>query len=253
MRKIIGSILAIVMIVGMMVGCGNRMGIPEGEPIITETVPTETPEEVTEPKFPMKGIVLVDRLNVREEPDINHVVKYQLAIDEEIEVYEIKILDAVPWGRMENDMWVNLRYVKLEDENCDFTVQYDYNLDDLHALAIVNYMEAGEDGCCDLCRARICDVVLNRVADDRWAEEDTIQKVLTSPTQFSYLWLDLSFPQRAKRMQEQHAIERAYMIAEQILLGNHSDVYQQGYVWYMGINYTQDYIVCENCGIWFSR
>ena len=48
MKKIIGSILAIVIIVSMMVGCGNRMEIPEGEPIITETVPTETPTEPIE-------------------------------------------------------------------------------------------------------------------------------------------------------------------------------------------------------------
>lgn len=253
MKKFIIGIMVLAMIVAMFAGCRNRVEIPEGEPIITEEVPTETPEEVTEPVFPMKGIVLVDRLNVREEPDINHWVKYQLTVGEEIEILEIKILEAIPWGRMENDMWVNLRYVKLEDENFDFTMQVNYNLDDLHALAIVNYMEAGEDGCCNLCRARICDVVLNRVTDDRWPGEDTIQKVLTSPTQFSYLWLDLSFPERANRMQEQHAVERAYMIAEQILLGNHSDIYQQGYVWYMGINYTQDYVACYDCGIYFSR
>ena len=48
MRKIIGGILAIVMIVSMMAGCRNRVEIPEGEPIITETVPTETPTESTE-------------------------------------------------------------------------------------------------------------------------------------------------------------------------------------------------------------
>jgi hypothetical protein len=254
MKKFIVSILAIAMIVGMMVGCGKRMEIPEGEPLIRGEYPTEAPTEVpTEPHFPMKGVVLVDRLNVREEPDINHYVKYQLEVGEEIEVLEIKILDAIAWGRMENDMWVNLRYVDLEDENYDFTMQYDYNIDDLHGLAIVNYMEAGEDKCCNLCRARICDVVLNRIADDRWAGEDTVKEVLTSPTQFSYLWLYYGFPDRAERMQEQHAIERAYMIAEQILLGNHSDVYRQGYVWYQGINRTNDYIVCENCGIYYSR
>ena len=63
------------------------MEIPEGEPLIRGEYPTEAPTEApTEPKFPMKGIVLVDRLNVREEPDINHYVKYQLTIGEEIEV-----------------------------------------------------------------------------------------------------------------------------------------------------------------------
>lgn len=254
MRKFITWMIVFAMLVTMMVSCRNKVEIPEGEPLIRGEYPTEAPTEVpTEPHFPMRGVVLVDRLNVREEPDINCHVKYQLDVGEEIEVFEIKILDAIPWGRIENDLWVNLRYVELEDENYDFTMQVNYSLDDLHALAIVNYMEAGQDSCCNLCRARICDVVLNRVADDRWPGEDTIQKVLTSPYQFSYLWLYLSFPERADRIQEQHAIERAYMIAEQILLGNHTDVYQNGYVWYQGINRTNDYIVCENCGIWFSR
>ena len=228
--------------------------IPEGEPILTED-PTEPPTH-----FPMKGLVLVDRLNVRKEPDINHHVSYQLAIDEEIEVFEINIIDtddwgSIAWGRITDDMWVNLRYVELEDKDYDFTVQVEYSLDDLHGLAIVNYLEAGQDSCCNLCRGRICDVVLNRVAEDNYyADENTVKEVLTSVTQFSYLWRYYGFvPEKVENIYEQHAIERAYMIAEQILLGNHTDVYMQGYYCYMGINRTDDYIVCHDCGIWFSR
>lgn len=246
----------------MMVGCGNMannveteheteavfVAIPEGEPIIIED-PTEAP---TEPEFPKMCIVNTDRLNVREEPDINNNVIRQLAVGTEIEVFEIKILDAIPWGRIA-DGWINLRYVDFDGED-DYTVKVDYNMEDLHNLALLNYIEAGQDGCCNLCRARICDVAYNRVADDRWPGEDTIAEVLLSPTQFAQLSkTGLVWPPRAKNMSEQHAIERAYMIAEQILLGNHTDVYQQGYVWYQGINRTNDYIVCHDCGIYFSR
>lgn len=249
MRKIIGSILVIVMIVGMMVGCGNKTEVTESEPIVMEN-PTEAPtEEPTEPETVM-GTVNTDRLNVREEPDINCFVIKQLAVGTRVEILERKILDAIPWGRIE-DGWINLRYVDL-DNGEDYTVQVTYDMEDLHNLTLINYIEAGEDGCCNTCRLRICDVVLNRVADDRW--EDTIEDVLLSPTQFAQLSkTGLVFPNRADHLTEQHAIERAYMIAEQILLGNHSDVYQQGYVWYQGTNRTNDYFSCNNCGIYFSR
>lgn len=214
--------------------------IPEGEPLITED-PTEPPT--------FMGTVNTDRLNVRKEPYIDAHVFRQLEVGTRVEILEEKILDAVTWGRIE-DGWINLRYVTLDGE-IKPTVNTTVDLDELRCLAIVNYMEAGEDGCCNDCRRRICDVVLNRVADDRW--EDSIEKVLTEPYQFSYLWQDLDWPARAKAMGEQHAIERAFMIAEEVLLGNHSDVYQQGYVYYQGINRTDDYIVCNDCGIWFSR
>ena len=260
MRKFI--IFFIVLFMFSLVGCStNNREIPEAEPIITETVSTETPTD-TGPEFPMKGIVLVHKLNVRMEPDINHYVSYQLDIDSEIEIYEIKTIPTedfgdLTWGRLLDGMWVNLRYIDLEDENFDYTVQVDYSLEDLRGLAIVNYMEAGEDGCCNLCRKRICDVVLNRVADTRegyYGNENTVEEVLTSPTQFSYLWLYYDFvPEKVASIYEQHAIERAFMIAEQILLGNHTDIYLNDYYMYMGINRTKEYIACYDCGIYFSR
>lgn len=111
MRKIIVSIIVIVMITSMMVGCGNRVEIPEGEPIITEEYSTESP---TEPKTVM-GTVNTDRLNVREEPDTNCTVIRQLEVGTRVEILEQKILDAVPWGRIE-DGWINLRYVDLDGE-----------------------------------------------------------------------------------------------------------------------------------------
>lgn len=218
--------------------------IPEGEPIMRED-PTEPP---TEPPVIM-GTVNTDRLNVRKEPDINARVFRQMAVGTRVEILERKILDGVEWGRVE-DGWINLRYVDIdgsEKKGVDISV----NLEDLHNLALVNYMEAGEDNCCNLCRARICDIVLNRVSDERWA--DSIADVLMEYRQFSYLWSGLEWPKRADELWEQHAIERAYMVAEDVLMGNHTDVYQQGYVWYQGINRTDDYIVCYDCGIYFSR
>lgn len=126
------------------------------------------------------------------------------------------------------------------------------NEDDLEMLAIIIYHEAGGDACCDDCRRRVADVVLNRVADDRFP--DTIEGVLTQPGQYNYIWeYGLHWPSRAKLDSEKHAVERAYRIAEEVLRGQHSELYGEGYVYQAGGNYTQDYIMCNDCGICFSR
>lgn len=123
---------------------------------------------------------------------------------------------------------------------------------DLENLAIIIYREAGGDACCDECRRRVADVVLNRVADDRF--ENTIEDVLLSPHQFGKLYkTGLVWPERASWPSEQHAVERAYRIAEEVLSGKHSNVYQKGYVWFQMTKRTDDYIVCYVCGFYFSR
>lgn len=229
--------------------------IPEGEPLMKEDPtedPTEPPTEVPTEPATIMGTVNTDRLNVRKEPDINVFVIRQLAIGTRVEILEQKILDGVHWGRIE-DGWINLRYVDIDGDETP-GVEISVNLEDLHNLALINFIEAGQDDCCNDCRRRICDVVLNRIEDDRWPGEDTIAEVLLSPTQFAQLSkTGLVWPARAKSMMEQHAIERAYMIAEEVLMGNHSEVYQQGYVWYMGAPQTRNYYRCPDCNIYFSR
>lgn len=126
------------------------------------------------------------------------------------------------------------------------------NQQDLEHLAIIIYREAGGDACCNECRRRIADVVLNRVADDRF--ENTIEEVLLSPHQFGKLYkTGLVWPERASKPEEKHAVERAYQIAEEVLQGKHSNVYQKGYVWFQMAKRTDDYIVCYVCGFYYSR
>lgn len=124
--------------------------------------------------------------------------------------------------------------------------------EDLEMLAIIIYHEAGGDACCDDCRRRVADVVLNRVADDRFP--NTIEEVLTQHGQYNYLWIyGIHWPSRAEWDSEKNAVDRAYRIAEEVLRGQHSEVYGEGYVFHMGANYTDDYIACHDCGIYFSR
>ena len=124
--------------------------------------------------------------------------------------------------------------------------------EDLEHLAIIIYREAGGDACCNECRRRVADVVLNRVADDRF--ENTIEDVLLSPHQFGKMYkTGITWPERASKPEEKHAVDRAYKIAEEVLQGKHSNVYQKGYVWFQMTKRTDDYIVCYVCGFYYSR
>ena len=51
------------------------------------------------------------------------------------------------------------------------------NEHDVELLACVIYQEAGGDTCCDMCRRRVADVVLNRVKDPRF-KGTTIEEIL---------------------------------------------------------------------------
>jgi hypothetical protein len=101
---------------------------------------------------------------------------------------------------------------------------------ELELLAIVIYQEAGGNKSCDLCRRRVADVVLNRVAHPKYP--DTIEKVLLQKSQYGRLhWTGIKWPKRAQNKYEQEAVARAYRIAEEVLRGEHSDLYGEGYVY----------------------
>lgn len=125
-----------------------------------------------------------------------------------------------------------------------------YDEDELEMLALVIYQEAGGNMYCDECRRRVADVVLNRVADDRFPE--TMYEVLTQPKQYGRLsQTGLVWPERALFPSESEAVDRAYVIAEQVLLGWHSDLYGRGYIWQAEFKQGRDNIYC--CGHYFGR
>lgn len=125
------------------------------------------------------------------------------------------------------------------------------NPEELEMLAAVIYQEAGGDRCCDECRRRVADVVLNRVADPRFP--NTMEAVLTSYRQYGrFYWTGVTWPERAKNPGEKHAVERAYRIAEEVLSGHHSDLYGKGYIWQAEFKQGTD-IVVDECGIYFGR
>lgn len=126
----------------------------------------------------------------------------------------------------------------------------DSTLTETEMLAIVIYQEAGGNACCDECRRRVADIVLNRVSDERFP--NSIYEVLTQKAQYGRLyWTDIKWPDRAASELETDAVERALRIAREVMNGQHSEVYGNGYVWQAGFIQGNDGFWC--CGHYFGR
>lgn len=126
------------------------------------------------------------------------------------------------------------------------------NKEDAEYLACVIYQEAGGDGCCDMCRRRVADIVLNRVKDARFAG-DTVEAILTegNPPQWGlYSVTGIVWPEKASYPEEAAAVERARRIAIEVLEGNHSDL-TEDYIWCAEFPQGRDVIECD--GIYFGK
>lgn len=123
-----------------------------------------------------------------------------------------------------------------------------YTPQELEMLALVIYQEAGADWCSDETRLMVGTVVMNRIADPRFP--DTMHEVVTEERAYGRLhWTGIVWPSRASYPEEAHAIERAFTIAKQILLGERTlpdDVVFQS-------EYIMGDIVAHSDGMYFCR
>lgn len=93
-----------------------------------------------------------------------------------------------------------------------------YSEEDLEALALIIYQEAGADYCSDETRRMVGTVVLNRVASEYFP--NTVTEVATQYLQYGRLyWTGIVWPDRASEACEAHAVQRAYDCAEALLMG----------------------------------
>lgn len=123
---------------------------------------------------------------------------------------------------------------------------------EVELLACAIYQEAGGDACCDTCRHRVGDVILNRIADDRFP--DTMLEVLTQERQYGrFCWTGVVWPERSVYAGEAHAVERAYQTARDVLSGQHTDVYGNGYIFQAEFEQGEDVIYCADCGIYYGK
>lgn len=124
------------------------------------------------------------------------------------------------------------------------------SMTELEMLACVIYQEAGGNGSCDNCRRYVADIVLNRVDDPRFP--NTMYEVLTAPSQYGrFHWTGVKWPERASYPGEAEAVARAYRIAEEVLSGQHSELYGNGYIWQAGFEQGSDGFWC--CGHFYGR
>lgn len=122
--------------------------------------------------------------------------------------------------------------------------------EDVELLAIAIYCEAGADYISDTTRYMVGDVILNRVADSRFP--DTIAAVLTQKAQYGrFYWTGIVWPERAKNASEAHAVDRARQTARDLLMGNHSELYGEGYIYQAEFIQGKDTIKSD--GIYFGR
>lgn len=117
-------------------------------------------------------------------------------------------------------------------------------------LACVIYQEAGSNLQCDDCRRRVADVVLNRVESNLFP--NTIYEVLTQQYQYGlYYYTGVIWPERASNPNEAEAVERAYRIAEEVLRGEHSELYGKDYIWQAEFIQGINNVYC--CGTYFGQ
>lgn len=142
-------------------------------------------------------------------------------------------------------------------ESVDETVDLEtpaYTDDDVYCLAAVIYQEAGSDSCSDETRYMVADVVLNRVADDRFPDSvrDVLEDAPGGCLQYGrFAITGVCFPERAELESEKHAVQRAWYIAREIAAGEHSDLYGNGYIWQAEFGQGTDQIWAD--GICFGK
>ena len=124
-----------------------------------------------------------------------------------------------------------------------------YTAEELEMLALVIYQEAGGDACSDETRLMVGNVVLNRIADDRFP--DTMEDVLLQERQYGRLhWTGLVWAERASKPEEAHAVARAYDCAARVLEGER--LLPDDVIWQAEFRQGTE-VVAEQDGFYFCR
>lgn len=168
--------------------------------------------------------------NVLAETEVHKAERSEIAI---VEPEATPVMELVPL------------VVKIEEAEPEIEI----DPDELEMLACVIYVEAGGDACSDETRMMVGNVVLNRVADDRFP--DSIEEVLLQPYQYNtFSWDGIVWPERASTEAEAHAVQRAYECAERLLRGER--VIDADVVWQAEFCQGSE-IVAHQDGIYFCR
>lgn len=221
MRKVLLCVVAICMMLSLILGTGACNKITARDEIVDDVTAVIDTSVVEDNVQSDEEVVDDTKQPITEDPTEVNDETAEIKVEKKIEVEKVRDLYSLEPPETEREM-----------------------------LALIIYQEAGGDACCDECRYRVADVVLNRVASDRFP--NSIYEVLTQYGQYGRLsWTGLVWPERASYECEAHAVERAYRIAEDVLNGNHSELYGEGYIWQSEFIQSRDNIY--HCGHYFGR
>lgn len=187
-------------------------------------------------------LVIRDQSETMEQQHELEAVRIHEAQESEIELAPLTYIEPNVYKNIEDEP----SYDGKGGLECEFK-------EDVERLACVIYQEAGGDTCCDLCRKRVADVVLNRVKDPRF-KGTTIEEILTdgdpAPQWGLYSVTGVVWPEKASYPEEAEAVQRAWDTAFDVLEGNHSDL-TEDYIWCAEFPQGTDIIEC--CGIYFGK
>lgn len=229
------SMIIVIALLGL-IGWGVYIGAKSytGNDIFIETTEEPTTEEIPETTMDIEPVTTEPTTEPPTEPETEPTTKPALV--------PIETIPTIPTAPTTEPV----ETPETTESNSDISE------DDVELLAIAIYQEAGADACCDDCRRRICDIVLNRVDSEYFP--DTIYEVLTQRSQYGvFYWTGVVWPERASYSGEAHAVERARRIAREVLEGNHSDLYGKGYIWQAGFVQGDPNQGFWHCGIYFGR
>lgn len=122
-----------------------------------------------------------------------------------------------------------------------------YTQEELEILAIIIYQEAGGNAYSDDTRLKVGSVFLNRVKSPSFP--NTFEEVATARRQYGTLyWTGIKWPIEASYATEASAVDRAYRIAEELLIGG--SILPDNVIWQA--EFLQgDGLYCEQDGIYF--
>ena len=226
MKRIIALILAVSMACSVFVGCRkSEVSAPSEEVIETESIIIPEAEPIIKDMYTPETFTT-------EPPDST----------------EPLVIETVKWEIPEENYVIDLTHEATTDHEL---------------IAWVIYMEMGEDGVCDDCRRRVADVILNLTEckitntgnDYYWP--DTIYGVISGGGINPYRNMGNStrWPETASLARERHSVERAFRIAYEVLNGEHSEIYRQGYFYYAGANAYghEPWTAIQCCESYFMR
>lgn len=126
-----------------------------------------------------------------------------------------------------------------------------YLEEELEILALIIYQEAGADYCLDSTRQMVGEVFLNRVMSPYFP--DTFYEVAVEEAQYGCLyWTGLVWPERVVLPQEQHAIERAYAVAKDLLTNSVERLLPQDVIYQAEFEQGSEVVAVQD-GFYFCR